>query len=67
MAQLNGALSEPELKALDEELALLPARIDTVIASVQRPVAELAERLASSEFFLYLAGSPGCRSRSRAR
>src|SRR5262249_11353602 len=47
------------LAALGEELSLLPAKIDTVLASVQRPVAALAERLASSEFFLYLGRLSG--------
>jgi glutamine---fructose-6-phosphate transaminase (isomerizing) len=59
MARLHGALSRARLRELEDELVLLPARIDTVLASVQRPVQLLAERLAGCEFFLYLGRLSG--------
>ena len=59
MAQLRQTLPPARLSELSEQLALLPARIDAVLASVARPVAQLAERLASSEFFLYLGRLSG--------
>ena len=59
MAQLRGTLSRAQLGELQDELALLPARIDAVLTSVQRPVQLLAERLAGCEFFLYLGRLAG--------
>ncbi|HXW59481.1 MAG TPA: glutamine--fructose-6-phosphate transaminase (isomerizing) [Solirubrobacteraceae bacterium] len=59
IAQLRGTLALERLKQLSGELALLPEQIDTVLASVQRPVAELAERLADCDFFLYLGRLSG--------
>ena len=59
IAQLREALPQDRLEQLSGELALLPARIDAVLASVGRPVAQLAERLAASEFFLYLGRLSG--------
>ncbi len=59
IAQLREALPQDRLEQLSGELTLLPARIDAVLASVGRPVAQLAERLAASEFFLYLGRLSG--------
>jgi glucosamine--fructose-6-phosphate aminotransferase (isomerizing) len=59
MAQLRGTLSEPRLEELHGEFALLPGRIDAVLASVQRPVRLMAERLADCEFFLFLGRLAG--------
>jgi glucosamine--fructose-6-phosphate aminotransferase (isomerizing) len=59
MAQLRGTLPEEKLDELYGEFALLPVRIDAVLASVQRPVSQLAKRLAGSEFFLFLGRLAG--------
>jgi glucosamine--fructose-6-phosphate aminotransferase (isomerizing) len=59
MAQLRGTLSEARLEELHGEFALLPGRIDLVLASVQRPVRLMAERLAGCEFFLFLGRLAG--------
>ncbi len=59
MAELRGTLSADRLEELHGEFALLPGRIDAVLASVQRPVRLLAERLAGCEFFLFLGRLAG--------
>jgi glucosamine--fructose-6-phosphate aminotransferase (isomerizing) len=59
MAQLRGALGPARVAELESELALLPARLDAVLASVADPVRSLAERLAGCEFFLYLGRLSG--------
>jgi glucosamine--fructose-6-phosphate aminotransferase (isomerizing) len=59
MGQLRGALSEDRFEELHTEFELLPERIDTVLASVQSPVRQLAEQLADSEFFLFLGRLSG--------
>ena len=59
MAQLRGTLSPAQLTELEDEFAQLPGRIDALLASVQRPVQLLAERLADCEFFLYLGRLAG--------
>jgi len=59
MAQLRGTLPAPALEDLHGELTLLPARLDEVLVSVQRPVQLLAERLADCEFFLFLGRLAG--------
>jgi glutamine---fructose-6-phosphate transaminase (isomerizing) len=59
MAQLRGTLSEARMEELHGEFALLPGRIDAVLASVQRPVRLIAERLAGCEFFLFLGRLAG--------
>ena len=59
MAQLRDTLSPQAIGDLQNELALLPERIDSVLGSVQAPVQQLAERLADCEFFLYLGRLSG--------
>jgi glucosamine--fructose-6-phosphate aminotransferase (isomerizing) len=59
MAQLRGTLSGAELDELHGEFALLPERLDGVLAAVQSPVRLLAERLADCEFFLFLGRLSG--------
>jgi glucosamine--fructose-6-phosphate aminotransferase (isomerizing) len=59
MAGLRGTLSVDRLEELHGEFALLPGRIDAVLASVQHPVRLLAERLAGCEFFLFLGRLAG--------
>jgi glucosamine--fructose-6-phosphate aminotransferase (isomerizing) len=59
MAQSRGTLSETRLEELHSEFALLPGRLDAVLASVQRPVRLLAERLAGCDFFLFLGRLSG--------
>ncbi len=59
MARLRDTLSDAQLEGLYGEFALLPGRIDEVLASVQRPVRLLAERLAGCEFFLFLGRLSG--------
>jgi glutamine---fructose-6-phosphate transaminase (isomerizing) len=59
MASLRGALSDAQLGELYGEFALLPERLDGVLAAVQSPVRRLAERLADCEFFLFLGRLSG--------
>jgi glucosamine--fructose-6-phosphate aminotransferase (isomerizing) len=59
MARLRDTLPGDRLSQLQDELALLPAHMDAVLASVQPPVQSLAQRLASREFFLYLGRLSG--------
>ncbi|MFZ1153901.1 MAG: glutamine--fructose-6-phosphate transaminase (isomerizing) [Solirubrobacteraceae bacterium] len=59
MAPLRGTLSDAQLEELHSEFALLPERIDAVLASVQSPVRELAGRIADCEFFLFLGRLSG--------
>jgi glucosamine--fructose-6-phosphate aminotransferase (isomerizing) len=59
MAQLRGALPEDQLEELYGEFAMLPAKLDAVLASVQHPVGKLAKRVAGSEFFLFLGRLAG--------
>jgi glucosamine--fructose-6-phosphate aminotransferase (isomerizing) len=59
MAVLRDTLEPDALINLQDEMALLPARIDAVLGSVQAPMQELAERLADCEFFLYLGRLSG--------
>jgi glucosamine--fructose-6-phosphate aminotransferase (isomerizing) len=59
VAEATGNLEPERLRALRAELELLPERIDRIVASVNEPVRELAERLAWSSFFLYLGRLAG--------
>ncbi|HTA13911.1 MAG TPA: glutamine--fructose-6-phosphate transaminase (isomerizing), partial [Solirubrobacteraceae bacterium] len=59
MAQLRGSLPEDELDELYSEFAQLPGRLNATLASVQLPASQLAKRLASSEFFLFLGRLAG--------
>jgi glucosamine--fructose-6-phosphate aminotransferase (isomerizing) len=59
MASLRGTLSDAQLEELHGEFALLAERIDAVLATVQSPMRQLAERLADSEFFLFLGRLSG--------
>jgi glucosamine--fructose-6-phosphate aminotransferase (isomerizing) len=61
---VTGSLSEANVAELRAALDDLPRLIDDVVASVDQPIRELAERLALSPFFLYLgrlAGLPVAR------
>ncbi|HEY3775905.1 MAG TPA: glutamine--fructose-6-phosphate transaminase (isomerizing) [Solirubrobacteraceae bacterium] len=59
IAELRGALSQAEVAELDAELDLLPERAEAVIGTADCTVRELAGRLASSPFFLYLGRLSG--------
>ena len=59
MASLRGTLSDVQLDELYGEFGLLPERLDVVLAAVQSPVRQLAERLADCEFFLFLGRLSG--------
>ena len=67
IAQQRETLPPARLQELGGQLALLPARIDAVARLGAGSRAQLAERLAGCEFFLYLGAWPACRSRSRGR
>jgi glutamine---fructose-6-phosphate transaminase (isomerizing) len=54
LAEVNGSQPLEKLNELRAALAGLPSLIDQVVASVDEPIRELAERLALSPFFLYL-------------
>jgi glucosamine--fructose-6-phosphate aminotransferase (isomerizing) len=54
LAAANGSQPAATLAELETALGDLPRLIDQVVASVDQPVRELAERLALSPFFLYL-------------
>ena len=59
LAEVKGSQSEATLAELRAALKELPELIDRVVASVDQPVRELAERLALSPFFLYLGRLSG--------
>jgi glucosamine--fructose-6-phosphate aminotransferase (isomerizing) len=59
LAAITGAQSEATVAELRAALEDLPRLIDQVVASVDQPVRELAERLALSPFFLYLGRLSG--------
>ena len=59
LAAVTGAQSEATLAELQSGLERLPGLIDRVVASVDQPIRELAERLALSPFFLYLGRLSG--------
>src|ERR1700716_2607387 len=59
LAVVTGAQSEATAAELRGALEDLPRLIDHVVASVDEPVRELAERLALSPFFLYLGRLSG--------
>jgi len=59
LAAVGREMSQPDHDQLLTALEALPASIDSVIESVDRPVRALAERLASSPFFLYLGRLAG--------
>jgi glutamine---fructose-6-phosphate transaminase (isomerizing) len=59
IAKLRESLPPARIEELRGELALLPERLDTVLASVQYPVRDLAGRLADCEFFLFLGRLSG--------
>jgi len=59
VGRVRGTLTPARHAELADELALLPGRIDEVVASVDPAVHLLAERLASCEFFLYLGRLSG--------
>jgi glucosamine--fructose-6-phosphate aminotransferase (isomerizing) len=54
LAAVKGTRSEASIAHLRAELNGLPRLIDDVVTSVDQPVGDLARRLASSPFFLYL-------------
>jgi len=54
VAAITGSQSRETLDGLRAQLAELPELIEQVVASVDEPIRELAERLALSPFFLYL-------------
>jgi glucosamine--fructose-6-phosphate aminotransferase (isomerizing) len=59
LAVATGAQSETAAAEMRRALEDLPRLIDHVVASVDQPVRELAERLALSPFFLYLGRLSG--------
>jgi glucosamine--fructose-6-phosphate aminotransferase (isomerizing) len=59
LAEVTGAQSAETLAELHDALEDLPHLIDHVVASVDEPVRELAERLALSPFFLFLGRLSG--------
>ena len=59
LAAVRGSQSEAALAELQAALEHLPDLIDRVVASVDQPIRELAERLALSPFFLYLGRLSG--------
>jgi glutamine---fructose-6-phosphate transaminase (isomerizing) len=59
LAVTTGSQSEATVAELQAALEDLPRLIDHVVASVDQPVRELAERLALSPFFLYLGRLSG--------
>jgi glucosamine--fructose-6-phosphate aminotransferase (isomerizing) len=59
LAAVRGSQSEAALVELQAGLNELPRLIDHVVASVDKPVRQIAERLSSSPFFLYLGRLSG--------
>ncbi len=59
LAAVTGSQPESILADLQWALDEIPELIDQVIASVDQPIRELAERLARSSFFLYLGRLSG--------
>ena len=59
LASVNGSLPAEALSVLRGALDDLPEMIDHVVATVDQPIRELAERLALSPFFLYLGRLSG--------
>jgi glucosamine--fructose-6-phosphate aminotransferase (isomerizing) len=59
LAAVRGSQPEAVLADLQWGLDELPELIDHVVASVDQPIRELAERLADSSFFLYLGRLSG--------
>ena len=59
LAAATGALTTERQASLRAELELLPERVRSVIATVDRPARDLAERLVWSPFFLYLGRLAG--------
>jgi glutamine---fructose-6-phosphate transaminase (isomerizing) len=59
LAAVKGSQPEAVLADLQWGLDELPELIDQVVASVDHPIRELAERLARSSFFLYLGRLSG--------
>ena len=59
LAAVTGSRPESILADLQWALDELPELIDQVVASVDQPIRELAERLARSSFFLYLGRLSG--------
>ena len=59
LAEVKGIRSEASVAHLRAELAGMPRLIDDVVSSVDQPVREIARRLASSPFFLYMGRRSG--------
>jgi glucosamine--fructose-6-phosphate aminotransferase (isomerizing) len=59
LGQRRGALSGERVAELEGELALLPSRLDEVLAAVDEPVRALAERLSGCEFFMFMGRLSG--------
>jgi glutamine---fructose-6-phosphate transaminase (isomerizing) len=59
LAQRRGTLPQERVAELEGELALLPARLDEVLAAVDEPVRALAQRLAGCEFFMFMGRLSG--------
>ncbi len=59
LAEVRGSQPEAVLADLQWALDELPELIDQVVASVDQPIRELAQRLARSSFFLYLGRLSG--------
>jgi glutamine---fructose-6-phosphate transaminase (isomerizing) len=59
LAAINGSQTEATLAHLEAVMGELPDLIDHVVASVDEPIRDLAERLAMRPFFLYLGRLSG--------